>query len=854
MILHEAASIGSRTIIAVQISSEHAQHRHQLPAVMRSMGNAPDHYPGSRALHIEELHILFPPGLILRPQLGQALSAILGIPLHKLQPCFHLRQRRRAHINPQHVAKPQVFAHGLMHHLLMHVASPRVALPRTHRQILVAKFAPHTDDFHALGRIRLDKKCVSHSRKWYPNSPQPTPMSRLSQPLRIAIDTGGTFTDCVWIEAATGNLRMLKVFSTPADPSQAIVDAISKIDSSGEFVILHGTTVGTNTLLERKGARTALITTAGFEDAIEIGRQARPKLYDFFFDRVEPLVPGELRFGIDERTAADGEIITAVTPQALEALVEQVRVGKPQSVAISLLFSFANPSNEKAVADALQPLAAPLSISHQILPEFREYERTSTVVINAYLQPVMQGYLNNLERATICLGDKSTKAPRASQTDAPRIFVMQSSGGIAALASAAQEPVRTVLSGPAGGVVGAAASARGSGFENIIAFDMGGTSTDVSLVEGEIKTANEAQIAGLPVSVPMLDIHTVGAGGGSLARFDAAGVLRVGPESAGADPGPICYGRGLQPTVTDANLLLGRLQTTRFLGGDFTLDLERTRNITEEWLKKQSSNLQLETFAAGVIRVVNATMEKAIRVVSVERGRDPRQFALVAFGGAGGLHACALADALSIPHVIVPAFPGALSALGILASDVVKDYSRTVLWRTAADIPLAKLNQEFARLEKIAARDFRKESWQGKPQYGRSVDTRYRGQGYELNIPFTKNLAWDFEREHQRRYGYTHQREIELVTLRLRAVLKTKASAAPFSSQRPERDVADTSVGSPVWFDGKKLKTKIYERQELRRGTKYLGPAVVAEYSATTVIPPGVRFHLDKAGNLIIYL
>lgn len=319
-----------------------------------------------------------------------------------------------------------------------------------------------------------------------------------------------------------------------------------------------------------------------------------------------------------------------------------------------------------------------------------------------------------------------------------------------------------------------AASARRSGFERIIAFDMGGTSTDVSLVEGAITTASNAEIAGFIIGVPMLDIHTVGAGGGSLARFDAAGVLRVGPESAGADPGPICYGRGSQPTVTDANLLLGRLQAARFLGGEFELDLERTRRVTREWLKRQGSNLALEKFAAGVIRVVNSTMEKAIRVVSIERGRDPREFALVAFGGAGGLHACALAESLSIPHVILPAFPGALSALGILASDVVKDYSRTVLWKVKNELPLARLEQEFRRLEQRAAEDFRRESWRGKVNYSRGADVRYRGQGYELNLPFGKNLLREFEREHQQRYGYVHfGREVELVTVRLRAVVRS---------------------------------------------------------------------------------
>ena len=705
-------------------------------------------------------------------------------------------------------------------------------------------------------------------------------MPRRSQPLRIAIDTGGTFTDCVWQDS--GRLRMLKVFSTPADPSQAIVEAIRRIteeNTAADLILLHGTTVGTNTLLQRTGARTALVTTAGFEDAIEIGRQARPRLYDFFFDRIEPLIPKDLRFGINERTASDGEILISPTPEELQTLANQVARANPESIAISLLFSFANAKNELAVAEALDSLAVPLSISHQILPEFREYERTSTVVINAYLQPIMQRYLKNLG-TRVAAGASPVRLPasgsrlpklvvrRAPEAESrkpeagPRIFVMQSSGGITALSTAAREPVRTVLSGPAGGVVGAAATARASGFDRIIAFDMGGTSTDVSLVEGSIHTATDAHVIGLPISVPMLDIHTVGAGGGSLARFDAAGVLRVGPESAGADPGPICYGRGTQPTVTDANLLLGRLQPARFLGGDFTLDFDRTRAVTKEWLKKQAAKLTLDQFAAGVIRVVNATMEKAIRVVSIERGRDPRHFALVAFGGAGGLHACALAEALSIPRVIVPAFPGALSALGILASDVVKDYSRTILWRASGKAPTQELAREFSALEKNAAKDLRDESWQGQPHYHRSIDIRYRGQGYELNIPFTKNLLRDFEQEHQRRYGYTHpNRAVELVTLRLRAVLK--------SSTTPVEKIAHVGTGAlarpgrarlgkpstpnaPVLFEGKKLETRIYSRDDLQPAKKYSGPAIITEYSATTVIPPHKSFHLDKVGNLVI--
>jgi N-methylhydantoinase A len=695
-------------------------------------------------------------------------------------------------------------------------------------------------------------------------------MPRRPQTLRIAIDTGGTFTDCVWIDPATRRLRMLKVFSTPADPSQAIVEALRKITQREDIVLLHGTTVGTNTLLERKGARTVLVTTAGFEDAIEIGRQARPKLYDFFFDRIEPLVPKDFRFGLNERTSSTGELLTSPSPEELHALTQRVAAAKPESIAISLLFSFANPRNEDAVAAALRRLDVPLSISHKILPEFREYERTSTAVINAYLQPVMQSYLETLEARLSASGSRLPEIAKRPVSDAEsrkpeagsRVFVMQSSGGITALSTAAREPVRTVLSGPAGGVVGAAAIARASGFENIIAFDMGGTSTDVSLVEGEIKTATDAQIAGLPISVPMLDIHTVGAGGGSLARFDAAGVLHVGPESAGADPGPICYGRGLQPTVTDANLILGRLQPTRFLGGEFSLDLARTRRLTKEWLKAQGSKLALETFAAGVIRVVNATMEKAIRVVSIERGRDPRHFALVAFGGAGGLHACALAQALSIPQVIIPALPGALSALGILASDVVKDYSRTVLWRVSKRIVTAQLHQEFTALENAAAKDFREESWPGGPQFHRSVDLRYRGQGYELNLPFTKNLLKDFQQEHHRRYGYSHPtREVELVTLRLRATLRAAPARLGKMDHVETGDPARSDRAklgrlsppkAPVLFEGKQLRTKIFERDDLQPARKYPGPAIITEYSATAVIPPGTSFHLDRRANLIV--
>ena len=693
--------------------------------------------------------------------------------------------------------------------------------------------------------------------------------SELNSALRIAIDTGGTFTDCVWVQG--GQLKTLKVFSTPDDPSRAIADALKKIGEpsalgtrekskscNAPVTLLHGTTVGTNALLQRKGARVALITTAGFEDVIEIGRQARPRLYDFFFDRVEPLVPRAMRFGVAERTDAEGNVLQRPSKAELMQLADAVNRSNPDSIALSFLFSFASAENESAVADVLKELGKPLSISHKILPEFREYERASTIVVNAYLQPLIQSYMEKLSDRVAEYFAHSMTRHGAGKEVAPRIFVMQSNGGITALESAAREPVRTILSGPAGGLVGAAASAARSGFEKILTFDMGGTSTDVAAVQGEARVGSQAEVAGFPVGVPMLEIHTVGAGGGSLARFDAGGALRVGPESAGSDPGPICYGRGTKPTVTDANLLMGRLRASHFLGGDFTLDFERTRRLTLEWLKKQNSHLSLEQFAAGVVRVVNANMERALRVVSIERGYDPRDFALVAFGGAGGLHACELAEALAIPTVVIPARPGALSAFGILVSDVVRDYSRTLLCRFDDRVAKPKLESEFRKLETAARKEFRGEGWAGVAHFERSLDLRYRGQGYELNIPVTKNVVDQFHEEHQRRYGYHHpEREIELVTVRLRARLRT-----PPLLTRPKSKVARTArtaAAEPaplefaqVVFNNRLVRTPVFQRADFVPDLILRGPAIVTEYSATTVIPRAKQFWMDAAENLVI--
>jgi N-methylhydantoinase A len=656
--------------------------------------------------------------------------------------------------------------------------------------------------------------------------------------LRIAIDTGGTFTDCVCL--STGELRVVKVFSTPADPSQAVLEGVNQLAGDQRAEVRHGTTVGTNTVLERKGARVAFVTTTGFEDTIAIGRQTRAKLYDWFAPIPVPIVPRELRFGVPERVSAEGQALREPTDEELAALVEAVRASGPQAVAISLLFSFANPQIEKRVEAALTQLGIPISASHRILPEFREYERASTTVVNAYLAPRMGSYLSALEQRV------------SARPQGGRVDVMQSSGGIVPAHLAAREPVRTVLSGPAGGVVGACRMAALAGFERIIGFDMGGTSTDVFLArnarEGAERT-RESVLAGVPIGVPMLDIHTAGAGGGSIAQFDAGGMLRVGPESAGADPGPVCFGRGTQPTVTDANLLLGRLDAESFLGGGVKLDRERAeRTLTEQ----KGALATAEEFAAGIVRVIETQMEKAIRVISVERGHDPREFTLVAFGGGGPLHACSLARALRIPRVLAPAMPGALSAVGILLADTVRDYSRTVMLPGDA---IGNLGEIFSELECEGAAEFAAEGLAGDVHH--SLDLRYLHQGYELNVAFyahdpAKALA-AFHELHRQRYGFADQaRQVEIVNLRLRMT----AAGEPYEPIKREL-VPGNGAGAcyterEVWFEGGQVKTRFYRREKLVPGASISGPAMITEYTSATLVPPGATAHVDDLENIVI--
>lgn len=692
-----------------------------------------------------------------------------------------------------------------------------------------------------------------------------SPRKKTSEPIRIGIDTGGTFTD--FVAAHGSRLVSFKAPSTPPNPADAILSGIARILADAEalpFEIVHGTTVATNALLERKGARTALITTEGFEDVIEIGRQARPDLYNLMVTRPAPLVPRELRLGVGERVGPAGEIITPLDEASLARSLQKISNQKPpvESVAVCLLFSFANPAHEQLLARALEPNGIPVSLSHKILPEYREYERTSTVVINAYLVPLMSRYLSALaEGLKSAVGSPSSVATSPARIYGQRatdfgLRVMQSNGGSVSAATAAAEPVRAILSGPAGGVVGALRVCAAAGIRDIITFDMGGTSTDVSLCRGAARTTNEASVAGLPVAVPVIDIHTVGAGGGSIARVDAAGALRVGPESAGADPGPACYGRGEEVTVTDANLVLGRFGGANLLGGEMPIDADRARAVLSrlgaEMSRFAEKAVTAEHAALGVIRVANANMEAALRVVSVERGQDPRLFTLVSFGGAGGLHVCELAAAMRVPRVIVPRSPGTLSALGVLLGDVVKDYSRTVMLKTRG-LEMRTLERGFKELDREAVRDLKGEGFdKTRLKLARSVAMRYVGQSFEIGVPWSNRFEAAFHAAHLERYGYADgSRPIEIVSLRLRGAGITQKPGIKRERANKTRHAKPPHTERIYWTE-RATRVPVYARKDLSAGDRFAGPAIITEYSSTTLIPPRSRVEVDPWANLVI--
>ena len=553
--------------------------------------------------------------------------------------------------------------------------------------------------------------------------------------IQVGVDTGGTFTDFLIRDGERYFAR--KTRSTPDDPARAIIKELADITADE---IVHGSTVATNALLERKGARTAFVTTEGFEDILEIGRQNRPELYNFFAAARPSLIPRSLTFGAPERILHDGSVERELTDEAAEALARRIREAGAESVAVCLLHSYVNTAHERLLGKKLERLF--VSLSHKILPEYREYERASTTVVNAYVSPLMDRYLRRLDQ----------------QLTTSRLRVFQSNGGSISTRAAGHSAIHTVLSGPAGGVLGAAAVARSAGFKKIISFDMGGTSTDVSLYDNGFTYTTESKIGDFPIRVPMLDIHSVGAGGGSITYLDSAGALRVGPRSAGAHPGPVCYGEGDEITVTDANLMLGRLDPEQFLGGRMSLDIERTRSRMTSFA--ESVGTSPNSLAKAIIQVANSNMERAIRAISVERGYDPRDFALLSFGGAGPQHACELAARLEMNTVIVPQHAGVLSALGMLSADCVRDFSQSTFGRD--------VNEVFTELEACASREFAAE---GLPQvhFERQIDLRYEGQSFEITVPAVDRDR--FHDAHRKRYGYDHSDlAVEAVTARIRAV------------------------------------------------------------------------------------
>ena len=665
-------------------------------------------------------------------------------------------------------------------------------------------------------------------------SPEAEPASTDALPV-LAVDTGGTFTDLLLLDG--GRLQALKVPSTPADPADAVLGGVRSLVGGGRpFLLLHGSTIATNALLERKGARVALVTNRGFEDVIEIGRQNRPQLYALVGHRLPPLVDREHRYGIAGRLGPDGGELEPLDPAELKDLAARVRGA--QALAVMLLHAYADPAHEDRVAEALGPVGVPVSVSSALLPEYREYERVSTTVVNAYVAATVSGYLDRLAR----------------ESGARLVRVMGSNGGAIPIERAAKEPVHTVLSGPAGGVVGALAWARRAGHDRIVSFDMGGTSTDVSLCPGRPLHTRELEIGGAPVAVPVIDIHTVGAGGGSLARVDPGGALRVGPVSAGADPGPISYGRGgTGVTVTDAHVWLGRLPVDALLGGERPLD----RDAVEPALSALADALggSLAETAEGVLAVADSAMERALRVISVERGYDTRDLALVAFGGAGGLHAAELAARIGAAHVLVPPHPGLLSAYGMLAAPLSREASRTVLIATDSTGWEKGATEVFTALSQSASAQLSDELLRSEPHLtpsvvtSRWVDARYRGQSFELSVPADQWVE-RFHSAHRARYGY-EQRQTPVEAVTLRAVASAPGPPLEIMAIAP-------AVGEPavqphrLWYSGEEIAVGRVWRSELASGHRLDGPLLVAEYSATTWVPPGWTLEVDRWGILLL--
>jgi len=677
--------------------------------------------------------------------------------------------------------------------------------------------------------------------------------------IRIGLDVGGTFTDVFLVDTRTGESLRHKLSSTPEDPYRAPVQGIREIldlakrDAAEVGFVGLGTTVATNALLERELARTGLITTEGFRDLLEIGRQRRPHVYDLFARRPEPLVPRELRLEVPERVAADGTVLRALDEDALRVAVASLRSAGCESVAICFLNAYANAAHERRAAALLRdawPDVA-LTVATDLLPEFREYERLSSAVINAALMPVMARYV---ERFRVEVGKLGIAV-------AP--WVMTSGGGVFGTELAAERPLDTLLSGPSGGVSGAVHLGHATAMPNLVTFDMGGTSTDVCLIRDHRPEVTQSrQIDGLPIRSAAVDVHTVGAGGSSLAWVDPGGMLRVGPRSAGASPGPACYGRGGdQPTVTDANVVLGRLNQTHLLAGALPIDAARSADAIRR-VVAEPKGLSVEDAAAAIIAVSNTNIAQAIRYVSVERGLDPGDFALVAFGGAGPLHAAEVARELGM-RVLVPESPGVLCAMGVLTKDVQVDLSQTRLLREGPEVG-AEAAAVFAALAGRARETLARSSQPtDRLVLEHVVDARYQGQNFELQIPLDPTLdaasilpavRFAFDAEHRRLYGYDQtEKPIELVTFRLRARvpiehLATRSAAGARRAAEPLPGDTRLTFFAETGF----CECPVYERDELRSGDTLRGPLIVEQMDTTTIVPPGFAMTVDTQGNLLL--
>jgi N-methylhydantoinase A len=646
----------------------------------------------------------------------------------------------------------------------------------------------------------------------------------------LGIDTGGTFTDFVLFEA--GGVRVHKVLSTPQAPERAILQGIRELGVDlSHLRLVHGSTVATNAVLEGTGVRTALITNRGLGDLLAIGRQARAELYNLQPPPGAVPVAEGLRLETGGRLGADGSLVDPLTDDDLDAVAAALRRLAPEAVAINLLFSFLDPQYEQAV-EAVVPPGVFVSRSSDVLPEYREYERGVATWLNAWVGPLVQGYLARLTDAVAPAG----------------VAVMQSTGGTMDAAEATRHAVRMLLSGPAGGLMGARFVARTVGVERVLTFDMGGTSTDVALIDGEVRLTSEGRVAGFPVAVPMVDMHTIGAGGGSLAYVDTGGLLQVGPRSAGADPGPACYGRGgSDATVTDANLVLGRLRADAFLGGAMALDAEAAHTAVAA--VAQGLGVSVQDAALGIVGLANEHMVRALRVISVQRGVDPRDFALMCFGGAGGLHVCALAEALGMSRALVPVHGGVLSALGMLVAPRARHLSRTV-GAPLDGFPVSDLERHLAGLERRGREELVGEgAAPDELQCRRYLDLRYLGQSYPLQVEWdgTSGRAEEaFHALHQRRYGHRLDEPVELLNVRVSVAGSTPVlDPAPLAAGPP-------GAGRPVPMAGFAEPVPVYGRDELAAGQEIAGPALITETVATTYLAPEWRGSVHDTGTLIL--